>query len=649
MLHKRWIKRIAATALLIVLLTGGVLGLCRNRLLHAVADKRIERIEHRYDLKINYSELRMKGVSSLILKGFSIVPNQRDTLLAVQNLELQLNPWSLLVGNINIRDLHMDSLMLNFTKCDSIANYDFLFRPTASDAEPEAPKQRSVNYSRNVNALLRLLFGLLPGDGDLRHIRLSERKDDHFLHVEIDTLRIDHHRFSTQIDICEDHRTQQWIAVGELNPKEHRIETTLRTQSGQPLTLPYLQRRFEAEVAFDSLICSFSQQTSTNGALQLAGKSEICGLHLYHKRLSAEVINLDHGLLDFYLNIMPRSIELDSISQIRFNTLDFHPYLRFERLKNAKKGKEWHITAAVHKPWFDSEELFGSLPKGLFENLEGIRTSGQLAYDFLLDIDFEHLDSLKLESDLRTKNFRIINFGRTYLGKMSGEFSYTAYENGQPMRTFPVGASWEHFTPLDSISPLLRMSVMQSEDGAFFEHRGFLPFAIREALIYDLKVNRFARGGSTISMQLVKNVFLNRNKNIARKLEEALIVWLIESQHLTSKARMYEVYLNIAEWAPMVYGIGEAAQFYFDKRPSQLSAAESIFLASIIPKPKHFRSLFTDEGRLKENQAGYFRLIARRLVQKGLISEEQAETISIEQVVLNGAAKAYFMPTSIPE
>lgn len=78
-------------------------------------------------------------------------------------------------------------------------------------------------------------------------------------------------------------------------------------------------------------------------------------------------------------------------------------------------------------------------------------------------------------------------------------------------------------------------------------------------------------------MQLVKNVFLNRNKNIARKLEEALIVWLIETERLTSKERMYEVYLNIVEWGPLVYGVQEAATYYFKKRPSQLTAEESIF------------------------------------------------------------------------
>ena len=172
---------------------------------------------------------------------------------------------------------------------------------------------------------------------------------------------------------------------------------------------------------------------------------------------------------------------------------------------------------------------------------------------------------------------------------------------------------------------------------------------MREALVQDLKVRRFARGGSTISMQLVKNVFLNRNKNIARKLEEALIVWLIERQRLTSKERMYEVYLNIAEWGPLVYGIHEAADFYFAKRPSELTLEESIYLASIIPKPKHFKNSFTPDGRLKESQEGYFRLIARRLVVKGVISEAQAEGVDIAKVVLRGPAKDAFAPTTEAE
>ena len=119
-------------------------------------------------------------------------------------------------------------------------------------------------------------------------------------------------------------------------------------------------------------------------------------------------------------------------------------------------------------------------------------------------------------------------------------------------------------------------------------------------------------------------------------------MWLIEHQRLTSKERMYEVYLNIAEWGPLVYGIHEAADFYFAKRPSELTLEESIYLASIIPKPKHFKNSFTPDGRLKDSQKGYFRLIAQRLVAKGIINEAQAEGVDIANVVLRGPAKESF-------
>ena len=93
----------------------------------------------------------------------------------------------------------------------------------------------------------------------------------------------------------------------------------------------------------------------------------------------------------------------------------------------------------------------------------------------------------------------------------------------------------------------------------------------------------------------------------------------------------------------MVYGIREAADFYFKKRPSQLSIEESIFLASIVPKPKHFKNSFTADGRLQESQEGYFRLIAERLVKKGVITEEQAAQVNINNLVLKGVAKASFV------
>ena len=149
---------------------------------------------------------------------------------------------------------------------------------------------------------------------------------------------------------------------------------------------------------------------------------------------------------------------------------------------------------------------------------------------------------------MKAKDFQILAYGNTDLRKMNEPFEYTVYEQGEPVRSFEIGPANPSFRPFNAVSRYLPLVIMQSEDAGFFYHNGFIPSAIRESLIQDIKERRFARGGSTLSMQLVKNVFLSRNKTIARKLEEMLIVWLIESDHLTSKERMFEVYLNIAEW-----------------------------------------------------------------------------------------------------
>ncbi|NTV18557.1 MAG: transglycosylase domain-containing protein, partial [Bacteroidales bacterium] len=170
----------------------------------------------------------------------------------------------------------------------------------------------------------------------------------------------------------------------------------------------------------------------------------------------------------------------------------------------------------------------------------------------------------------------------------------------------------------------------------------------------DIKKRKFVRGGSTISMQLVKNVFLSRHKTLARKFEEILIVWLIENNRLSSKERMFEVYLNIIEWGPGIYGINEAARFYFDKDPRDLSVNESIFLASIIPSPKRALNSFTDDLQLKPELEGYYRLIAQRLRVKGLITETEEMLIKPEVRLAGGAKriresmKNLVLPLSVP-
>ena len=630
-------KKYSKKKILLLSVGGGMLiclisiYLYRNTLLQSIVSKRTARIEQVYGLKIHYEKMEMKELNKIILQQLSIVPNKRDTLLTLKSAIIKLSFWKLLTREIEIRHVTVNDLSLAFIKQDSIANYDFLFKKGTKQFPQAAVNE--ANYSERINKLLNLCFGFLPENGKLNHICITEQKNKNFVSITLPSFIIKENHFQSDINIQEDTLSQHWTANGEIKQHDNTLKINLYSSDSKKISLPYITRQFGAKITFDTLSYSLRKDILGRNQMRLNGQAQVNGLDVYHKTLSPEVIHLDQGKLDYQINIGKNTLELDSTTTVIFNKLQFHPYLRAEKQK-----EYWHFIASVNKTWFPANNLFSSLPKGLFNNLEGIKTSGELAYHFLFDVDFAQIDSLKLESELKEKKFRIIEYGTTPLSKMSGEFSYTAYENGVPVRTFPIGTSWEHFTPLDSISRILQMSVLQSEDGAFFYHRGFLPDALREALIYDLQVKRFARGGSTITMQLVKNVFLNRNKNFARKLEEALIVWLIETERLTSKERMYEVYLNIAEWGPQIYGIQEASSFYFNKRPSQLTIEESIFLASIIPKPKHFRSSFANNGQLKESMEGYYKLIAERLTKKGLISEIEADNIRPE-IQVTGEAR----------
>lgn len=639
--YRRRIHRAIAVCALLIAAGMATAFALRSRMVRAVADVRLQRMASAHKLAIGYRSLQVEGFSTLCLHGLTVSPlHTTDTLLALQQLKARLNFASLLRRNLVVEEVVIDSLNLSFRKRQGVSNYGFLFHraDAASSATASRQTARQPDYARRTRLLMRMLFGLLPAHATLSRIHVSHQTDSASLHLSLPRLTLREHRFNADFAVCEDTLQQQWHTEGVIASSSRRLTLSLSAPS---LHLPNLHHRWGADVCFDTLTLGMECTEADDEEALLSGKIRLKKLAVNHRRLSPTTVRVDSTSARFHLHILPQAFEIDSSSYVCFNRWSFTPYLRAER------DKAWHFTVGIERPWFPARQLFTSLPQGLFNTLQGIQTKGDLSYHFLLDVDLARPDSLRLESALNKRGFSITGYGATPLDKMNEEFIYTAYEEGEPVRSFAVGPSWEHFTPLNDIPLMLQTAVMQSEDGGFFHHNGFLPDALREALIYDLKKHRFARGGSTISMQLVKNVFLSRNKNLTRKLEEALIVWLIEQQRLTTKERMYEVYLNIAEWGPLVYGIREAADYYFAKQPAQLTPAECIFLASIIPRPKHWKWSFTPEGRLRDSQEEYFRLLASRLQAKGLLTEEQALQIGIHQVELKGRAAASF--SSAPE
>lgn len=143
------------------------------------------------------------------------------------------------------------------------------------------------------------------------------------------------------------------------------------------------------------------------------------------------------------------------------------------------------------------------------------------------------------------------------------------------------------WVPLSRISPSVVKAVIISEDDKFWTHEGFDFEALHDAAVKDLRQKKFRYGGSTISQQLAKNLYLSPGKNLLRKLAEAILTWRIE--HTLTKRRILELYLNVAEWGEGVFGIEAASRAYFHRPASALSPEQAARLAAVLPNPRKYR------------------------------------------------------------
>jgi monofunctional glycosyltransferase len=176
------------------------------------------------------------------------------------------------------------------------------------------------------------------------------------------------------------------------------------------------------------------------------------------------------------------------------------------------------------------------------------------------------------------------------------------------------------WVPLSQISPYVLKAVIIAEDDQFWSHDGFDYNAIQKALQTDIKKLKFKSGGSTISQQLAKNLYLTPTKDPIRKIKEAILTWRLE--HNLSKSRILEIYLNVAEWGDGIFGIELAAQTNYGKHASELSAKQASTLVTLLPNPRRYK--INGNSKYVEGQADR---IYQIMVRRGLVIPEYDEVI----------------------
>ena len=155
------------------------------------------------------------------------------------------------------------------------------------------------------------------------------------------------------------------------------------------------------------------------------------------------------------------------------------------------------------------------------------------------------------------------------------------------------------WVPITSLPDIVIHAVVTAEDDTFFEHNGVNYKATWDALVHDVQKRRFARGGSTITQQMIKNVLLSKEKTITRKVREYVLAR--RAEEILTKRQILQIYLNEVEWGDNVYGIEAASRYYFDKHTSELTIGEAALLAGMLPNP-HYYNPFKRPDKARDRQ-----------------------------------------------
>jgi hypothetical protein len=635
MMRKRNKKQIALLAVKIaaILIVIFILSFFafRNMLLEKAIAKISAKMDSEYNSTFTVKKASFKGFSGVEMEGITLVPKNADTLLQVREIRTSINFARLLTGDIQLGTLEMKDGFIQFVKNKKGKNFDaFLKKSKEEDADDD---DDGPNYADRAYRLLNRALNLVPTDMSLENLTLRMDDMGRKVRIHMKQLKLADEQLESSIGVSADNMWQNWKVKGFADPRNKKADLKFFNTDTTRIELPYLNERYGLKSGFDSIHVNVANIDMDGDELHVDGYASIQNFMVNHAKIAQKDVVIDNARFDYHLLFGPDFIAMDSTSTMQLNKIKFHPYARY----SVTGDTIYEFKAKI--PQMAAQDFIVSLPKGLFTNFEGMEAEGKFSYDLDFMYNKNKPNKLVFDSSLKKDGLKIIKYGAADLAKLNTAFTYRAVENGRQQRAISLSGDNPYYTPLTEISPFLRKAVLTSEDPSFFNHRGFINEAFKQSIIKNIKTKKFTRGASTISMQLVKNVFLTRNKTLSRKLEEILLTYILENNRIASKERMLEVYFNVIEWGPDVYGIGEASYYYFSKHPSELTLDECVYLASIVPRPKAFMWQFSDDGNLKGYAVKHNKYIKDLMLRRGLITTQ--DTIAQSgQVSVTGRARA---------
>ncbi len=302
----------------------------------------------------------------------------------------------------------------------------------------------------------------------------------------------------------------------------------------------------------------------------------------------------------------------------------------------AHRGAALSATAQLSLQPAPCAELLASVPRAMRAPLEGMALYGSLGGAMRISVDTaaplgEGAEVVTVpEGDCRVT----AEPPRADVTSLLAAREHTFPDGSRAVVGPDVGA----WTALRSLPAHVDGAFVAAEDARFFTHGGFDIGQIAKSLEIDLREGRLARGGSTISQQLIKNSFLDGKRSFARKLNEAILTWRLEAR--LDKRAILERYLNIIELGPSIYGLAAAAQHWFGTSPQRLSIRQAAFLAALTPEPTTMSRRIVAAAGLDRASAARIETVLRAMKRQGLIDQAELDAARTAPLAFRAGALA---------
>ena len=422
-------------------------------------------------------------------------------------------------------------------------------------------------------------------------------------------------------------RARLWSAEGWVEPESHSGKLRVEAQRFSLQRIASVLRLTPVIRPHRTLVGADVEVVAKSGRVAVSGKMRFDKLSLFHPKLSR------HPILDLKLST-DVSAELDLAAKrfiLRHLVLGLGKLtVQIDGQAQRREGSavlDLHLRAGP----LACQTVLDSIPVALVPELQGFKLRGTFKTDLRAHIDYARLEELTLEGRVGINRCRV----RRAPPRVRAENLREPFEHivepvpGQEVK-LAIGPESPDYAPYALVSPHVISAFLTTEDAGFFRHRGFIPSQFRSALARNLDRGGFRFGASTITMQLVKNVLLSHEKTLSRKLQELFLTWYLERR--LDKQRLMEIYLNVIEFGPGIYGIGNASRRLFGKPPTDITPLEAAYLSTILPSPVR-RYVHYCRGELSPKWDRYVRRVLRRMHAKGFVSDEAYQASAEQRVV----------------